>query len=200
MSVVRLGRWRIYRPVAWIIVVICGYLVLTSSQNPVETAVERNAHKASLALIAQRRQTDAIARGTDSLLAQNRRLRGRVVALRGDLRDALDSADAVLADSLASVGTLRVTLANVTERARTFADSTDMLLTHLHRMDSAVVAERQAWLAERNNAIQKIAADSILIGVLRKEAQCTILGPLPCPTRRTAFALGTIAPLILLLL
>ncbi len=199
MAVVRVGRWQVARPVVVLVVMSVLTYACWPRPFPAESAVERNAYTASLALIRQRRVTDSVVGQSQAVLSANRNLRARVAALGGDLRDALDSADAVLADSAASLATMRLTLAEVIDKSRLFIDSTDVLLAHLAQLDTAITRERQAWLAERAAATAKIAADSLVILDLRKRATCRIVGPVPCPSRRAAFLAGAIVPLILLL-
>ncbi len=203
MAVVLVGRLRVYRPVVWLVIlvilVICGYFALSRRPFPAESAVERNAYTASLALIRQRRVTDSVVGQSQAVLAANRNLRARVAALGGDLRDALDSADAVRDSANYNITLYVERLEAVAAQARVYVDSTDVLLAHLAQLDTAITRERQAWLAEREAATAKIRADSLVILDLRKRATCRIVGPVPCPSRRAAFLAGAIVPLILLL-
>lgn len=152
------------------------------------TALAANAHKASLALLDQRRVTDSVTDQAQALATANRTLRSRVAALGGDLRGALDSADAVLRDSLASNVQLRLTLAEVVDKSRLYADSTDVLLAHLAVMDSAATRERAAWIAERAAADTLIAAERARADHWQRRATCRV-GPIPCPSRTTLAAL-----------
>ncbi len=163
---------------------------------PADTTVADNAYRASLALLAQRRDaSDTIAAATQALARDNARLRARVAALGGDLRDALDSADAVRSDSNLTLYVER--LEAVAAQARVYVDSTDALLAHVELLSITQQFERTAWQAERAAADSALAAADARAAAWQRKASCR-LGPVPCPTR-TQSALGTALLMLLLL-
>lgn len=164
--------------------------------------LEAIGYRAAMASLQRRHATDSALRTVDSVtrimtnrIAANRRVEARLL-------ETLAANDALLADTsrIAIDGRERelfVALQRTTEVARLFRDSTDVLLTSVTDLLSAHEAEREAWLAEREQNTIQVAAQAHLITALRAANRCSFLR-IPCPTRKQAAVGGFVVGVLTL--
>jgi hypothetical protein len=147
----------------------------------------------AVAYKTQRVVTDSVTRRAKTAEWRVVVARRSVAASRDTLTTALDSARAVLADTLADASTLRTTLRGLTEVADNFRLTVVTLEGTVDSLVAAHSAERREWLVERQAADSLLAAKDAVIVALRPS--CRILGPIPCPSRKAAFGAGVVLTL-----
>ena len=104
----------------------------------------------------------------------------------------LDSARAVLADSLASNIALRYSLATAVAKVDILMIEVSRYKTAADSLTEIYSVQRVILLSTLSKADETIAAKNLAIEGWRKAASCTIFG-FKCPTRTQTFALGAIA-------
>jgi hypothetical protein len=181
---------------ALVVVLLAGLVAKLRLPDPQAGRVARADSVAFTLAVAyknQRTVTDSVTRRAKTAEWQEVVARRSARASRDTLTHALDSARAVLADTLADVSTLYTTLRGLTEVADNFRLT---VITHEGTVDSLVAAhsaERREWLVERQAADSLLAAKDSVIVALRPS--CRILGPIPCPSRKAAFGAGVVLTL-----
>lgn len=148
--------------------------------------LEANAHKVAKAGLVTRRTVDSVTRKMTNRIAANRKVEVRLSA-------RLAANDSLLADSafidnpdIEKLSIIRAALAQTTEVARVYRDSTNVLLASIPVLIAAHDAEREA------NTKLVAAKDSVISALTARE--CRVLG-MRCPSRRTAFAAGVVLTL-----
>jgi len=130
---------------------------------------------------------------TDTVVLRLREAGHRAADANLALGNAIDTANAVLADSNAA--RLRVALSDLVERSETYRAE---VLTYERQVDTLVrahLAERQAAGAKMDamQAVMDVQAEALEAG------RCsTFFGP--CPTRWQSFALGSLVAVVVLAL
>lgn len=178
---------------AWLFVSLIGKSsALTAERLAMAEMREQNAAIVEAAYRDKRADSLKYAREVAQARSAERQARGR---LDGTLTMAgmqLDSARAVLADSLANNIALRYSLTTTVAKV-------DILLVEVSRYKTAADSlvevysrERVVLLSTLSKADETIAAKNLALESWRKAAECRILG-FKCPTRTQTFALGAIA-------
>ena len=130
---------------------------------------------------------------TDTVVLRLREAGHRAADANLALGNAIDTANAVLADSNAS--RLRVALSDLVERSETYRAE---VLTYERQVDTLV----RAHLAERQAAGVKMDAMQAVMDVQAEALEAgrcsTFFGP--CPTRWQSFALGSLVAVVVLAL
>lgn len=130
---------------------------------------------------------------TDTVVLRLRQAGHRAADANLALGNAIDTANAVLADSRSA--RLRVALSDLVERSETYRAE---VLTYERQVDTLV----RAHLAERQAAGVKMDAMQAVIDVQAEALEAgrcsTFFGP--CPTRWQSFALGSLVAVVVLAL
>lgn len=130
---------------------------------------------------------------TDTVVLRLRQAGHRAADANLALGNAIDTANAVLADS--SAARLRVALSDLVERSETYRAE---VLTYERQVDTLV----RAHLAERQAAGVKMDAMQAVMDVQAEALEAgrcsTFFGP--CPTRWQSFALGSLVAAVVLAL
>ncbi len=130
---------------------------------------------------------------TDTVVLRLREAGHRAADANLALGNAIDTANAVLADSNAA--RLRVALSDLVERSETYRAE---VLTYERQVDTLV----RAHLAERQAAGVKMDAMQAVMDVQAEALEAgrcsTFFGP--CPTRWQSFALGSLVAVVVLAL
>lgn len=130
---------------------------------------------------------------TDTVVLRLREAGHRAADANLALGNAIDTANAVLADS--SSARLRVALSDLVERSETYRAE---VLTYERQVDTLV----RAHLAERQAAGVKMDAMQAVMDVQAEALEAgrcsTFFGP--CPTRWQSFALGSLVAVVVLAL
>ena len=130
---------------------------------------------------------------TDTVVLRLREAGHRAADANLALGNAIDTANAVLADS--SAARLRVALSDLVERSETYRAE---VLTYERQVDTLV----RAHLAERQAAGVKMDAMQAVMDVQAEALEAgrcsTFFGP--CPTRWQSFALGSLVAVVVLAL
>ena len=130
---------------------------------------------------------------TDTVVLRLREAGHRAANANLALGNAIDTANAVLADS--SAARLRVALSDLVERSETYRAE---VLTYERQVDTLV----RAHLAERQAAGVKMDAMQAVMDVQAEALEAgrcsTFFGP--CPTRWQSFALGSLVAVVVLAL
>ena len=130
---------------------------------------------------------------TDTVVLRLREAGHRAANANLALGNAIDTANAVLADSNAA--RLRVALSDLVERSETYRAE---VLTYERQVDTLV----RAHLAERQAAGVKMDAMQAVMDVQAEALEAgrcsTFFGP--CPTRWQSFALGSLVAVVVLAL
>lgn len=130
---------------------------------------------------------------TDTVVLRLRQAGHRAADANLALGNAIDTANAVLADS--SAARLRVALSDLVERSETYRAE---VLTYERQVDTLV----RAHLAERQAAGVKMDAMQAVMDVQAEALEAgrcsTFFGP--CPTRWQSFALGSLVAVVVLAL
>ena len=164
--------------------------------------LEAQGYAAARASLQRRRTTDSLTRRTLEIERKVIVQASRLTTLGRQLNAVLAANDSILSlppDS-AGEGVLRYQLANITEVARLYRDSTTVLLGSIDTHLAAVAVERQAWLAEREANTKLVAAKDSVISALRESEQGCRVFFVPCPNRVQSVAIGAGSVLLLLLL
>lgn len=126
--------------------------------------------------------------------AGERQARGRQVAAERRLASALDSAEAVLADSNASREALQVALGRLTVDARALVTLNAVYRDSVAAMRVAFDAERVGYRNALAVADSTIDAERRTNTALTDAARCEVLG-VSCPTRWQTFWAGVVTTL-----
>lgn len=204
----RVGRWHLAAEAVLVAAVVLLASVVQchgTRQGAADATAARlaeNTHKATLALLAERRTADSLTRVA---LAYHGRVieQGQVLRRMSRAADALLAANDSLLSHAADTGAvihqteLLARLAATTTAFRTYRDSTDMLLASVDALVARHADERAAFHAERaaNDAV--IAAQAAEIRHWERRSTCRV-GPIPCPTRTQTATLGFLVALLVL--
>lgn len=181
MDPVALGRWRMAREVViCLLAVAMGLWLVPWREDATADHLAANSHKASLALIRQRRVTDSVTKQVEIV---TRQVTNQSAALRrmGRQADSLLAAnDALLSDSLTIASpeytdSLRSALSETTASYRAYRDSTSVLLGSIDSLLAGHLREREAWQAERHLFSRVIAGKDAEIRHLTRAKRGAVL-------------------------
>ena len=110
-------------------------------------------------------------------------------------QSALDDARGTLADSLSDIAEVRNSLAALSIAAQLSITEGKTYLALADSLLRSHAQERRAFQVALFASDSLVIAKDALLSAVRKQGQCRIIGPIPCPSRTTSFVLGGVTAL-----
>ena len=165
---------------------------LTAAKVTIAEQKEENAARVEAAYREKRADSLKYAREVAQAVKAKREALARLDGQLVSTAYTLDSAHAVLADSLATADALRASLTTTVAKVDILMVEVSRYKTVADSLDMAHQRERAYLVETLRGADATIAAKDAAMKSWRKAAECRILG-FTCPTRTQTFVLGVVA-------
>ena len=177
---------------AWLSVLYIGKSsALTAAKVTIAEQKEENAARVEAAYREKRADSLKYAREVAQAVKAKREALARLDGTLTLTGMQLDSARAVLADSLATAEALRASLTTTVAKVDTLMVEVSRYKTAADSLEGAHQRERAYLVETLRGADATIAAKDAAMKSWRKAAECRILG-FKCPTRTQTFVLGVV--------
>ena len=178
--------------VAWLAVLLVGKSsALTAERQTIAEMREQNSNIVEAAYREKRADSLKYAREVAQAVKAKREALARLDGQLVSTAYTLDSAHAVLADSLATADALRASLTTTVAKVDILMVEVSRYKTVADSLDMAHQRERAYLVETLRGADATIAAKDAAMKSWRKAAECRILG-FKCPTRTQTFVLGVV--------